>query len=93
MAIAANFKHCQSNLATDALVPNQSDRITQFWYFFTNAGFLGAIAAYTEAFTILQSLRTDLVMTSSQLRFSFRDTIEPFYRELVGWAKFCPPYP
>lgn len=43
-----------------------------------------AIAAYTEAFHILQSLRSDLVATSSQLQFSFRDTIEPIYRELVA---------
>lgn len=44
----------------------------------------GAIAAYTEAFTMLQSLRSDLVATNSQLQFSFQDTIEPIYRELVA---------
>ncbi|MEA5464365.1 CHAT domain-containing protein [Leptothoe sp. PORK10 BA2] len=42
----------------------------------------GAIAAYTEAITQLGVLRTDLVATS-QIQFSFRERVEPVYRELV----------
>jgi tetratricopeptide (TPR) repeat protein len=43
-----------------------------------------AIAAYTEAVNNLQSLRTDLVAINSNVQFSFRESIEPVYRQLVG---------
>ncbi|MUG98114.1 CHAT domain-containing protein [Scytonema sp. UIC 10036] len=42
-----------------------------------------AISAYTQAFKNLQSLRGDLVVTNSDIQFSFRDSVEPVYRELV----------
>lgn len=42
----------------------------------------GAIAAYTEAVTQLGVLRTDLV-ANSQAQFSFRQQVEPVYRELT----------
>jgi CHAT domain-containing protein len=42
-----------------------------------------AIASYTSAFNILQSLRRDLVTADSDLQFAFRDSVEPVYRELV----------
>ena len=42
-----------------------------------------AIAAYTSSVDILESLRRDLVVTSSDIQFNFRDSIEPVYRELV----------
>jgi CHAT domain-containing protein/predicted negative regulator of RcsB-dependent stress response len=44
----------------------------------------GAIAAYSTAIKTLQSLRGDLVAISSQLQFSFRETIEPVYREFAA---------
>jgi CHAT domain-containing protein/PIN domain nuclease of toxin-antitoxin system len=44
----------------------------------------GAIAAYSQAVSTLQSLRSDLVAVSSEVQFSFRDSVEPVYRELVG---------
>ena len=44
----------------------------------------GAIAAYSEAVKTLKSLRSDLVAINSQVQFSFRDSVEPVYRELVG---------
>ncbi|MCL1471931.1 CHAT domain-containing protein [Argonema antarcticum] len=43
----------------------------------------GAIAAYTTAFDTLKSLRKDLVSISRDVQFNFRDSVEPFYRELV----------
>ncbi|MFB2922021.1 CHAT domain-containing protein [Aerosakkonema sp. BLCC-F2] len=43
-----------------------------------------AIAAYTEAVNTLQSLRSDLVAINQDVQFSFRDSVEPVYRELVG---------
>jgi CHAT domain-containing protein len=43
----------------------------------------GAIAAYTEAVNYLQALRYDLARVNSQIRFSFREEVEPVYRELV----------
>jgi CHAT domain-containing protein len=42
-----------------------------------------AIAAYTLAFQNLQSLRQDLVATNPDIQFTFRDSVEPVYRELV----------
>jgi CHAT domain-containing protein len=44
---------------------------------------LAAIAAYTTAFESLQSLRQDLVATNLDVQFSFREQVEPVYRELV----------
>ena len=42
-----------------------------------------AIAAYTEAVTILESLRQDIAAINPDLQFSFRDGIEPVYRQFV----------
>ncbi|MCV3212667.1 CHAT domain-containing protein [Plectonema radiosum NIES-515] len=42
-----------------------------------------AIAAYTKAYDALGSLRGDLVGNNAELQFSFRDRVEPIYRELV----------
>lgn len=44
----------------------------------------GAIANYTQAVNTLQSLRTDLVTISSDVQFSFRESVEPVYRDLVA---------
>ena len=43
----------------------------------------GAIASYTESVKTLQSLRSDLVATNPEIQFSFREGVEPIYRELV----------
>ena len=43
----------------------------------------GAIATYTEAVSTLQTLRRDLVAINPEIQFSFRDEVEPVYRELV----------
>ncbi|WP_287313081.1 CHAT domain-containing protein [Moorena sp. SIO1G6] len=42
-----------------------------------------AIAAYTEAVNTLKSLRSDLVAVNQQVRFTFRESVEPVYREFV----------
>jgi CHAT domain-containing protein len=42
-----------------------------------------AIAAYTLAYETLQSLRRELVATDPDIQFTFRDRVEPVYRELV----------
>jgi CHAT domain-containing protein len=42
-----------------------------------------AIVAYTEAVEILQSLRSDLVAINPNVQFSFREGVEPVYRQLV----------
>jgi CHAT domain-containing protein/Flp pilus assembly protein TadD len=42
-----------------------------------------AIAAYTEAVNNLRLLRRDLVAVNSEVQFSFRDQVEPVYRQLV----------
>ncbi len=43
----------------------------------------GAIASYDVAYKTLQSLRTDLVAINPDVQFSFRENVEPVYRELV----------
>ncbi|MEA5601647.1 CHAT domain-containing protein [Nostoc sp. UHCC 0252] len=43
-----------------------------------------AIAAYTEAVKSLKSIRGDLVSVNPDVQFSFRESVEPVYRELVG---------
>ncbi|MEH1835384.1 MAG: CHAT domain-containing protein [Nostoc sp.] len=43
----------------------------------------GATLAYTEAVNNLQALRNDLVAVNPEVKFSFRDEVEPVYRELV----------
>ncbi|NJN04778.1 MAG: CHAT domain-containing protein [Leptolyngbyaceae cyanobacterium RM1_1_2] len=42
-----------------------------------------ATQAYKNAFETLQNLRSDLVTANSDLRFSFRESVEPVYRQLV----------
>jgi CHAT domain-containing protein len=43
----------------------------------------GAIALYDAAVDTLQSLRSDLVKVNQDVQFSFRDSVEPVYRESV----------
>ena len=49
----------------------------------TKGDIKGAVAAYTEAVNNLQALRSDLVAVNSAVKFSFREEVEPVYRELV----------
>jgi CHAT domain-containing protein len=42
-----------------------------------------AIATYIEAVNTLQALRGDLIAINSGLQFSFRESVEPVYRQLV----------
>ncbi|MDX2242884.1 MAG: CHAT domain-containing protein [Leptolyngbyaceae cyanobacterium bins.302] len=43
-----------------------------------------AIAAYSEAVNTLSSIRNDLVSNALDVQFSFRESVEPVYRQLVG---------
>ncbi|MBT9315642.1 CHAT domain-containing protein [Leptothoe spongobia] len=43
-----------------------------------------AVEAYTKAVTALQSLRGDLVAINQDIQFSYREEVEPVYRELVA---------
>ncbi|MBD2252657.1 CHAT domain-containing protein [Nostoc parmelioides] len=43
----------------------------------------GAIAAYDIAVKTLKSLRSDLVAINRDVQFSFQESVEPIYRELV----------
>ena len=43
-----------------------------------------AIAAETEAVNSLQTIRGDLVATNLDAQYSFRESVEPIYRDLVG---------
>ncbi len=42
-----------------------------------------AIASYTKAYNALQSLRSDLITLNPEIQFSFRESVEPVYRQLV----------
>ncbi|MBD2561460.1 MULTISPECIES: CHAT domain-containing protein [Nostoc] len=42
-----------------------------------------ATSAYEVAFTTLKSLRSDLVAINSDIQFSFREAVEPVYRDYV----------
>jgi CHAT domain-containing protein len=44
----------------------------------------GAIAAYESAVKSLESLRGDLISINPDVQFSFRESVEPVYRELVA---------
>ena len=44
----------------------------------------GAIAAYTEAVNTFSALRRDLVAINPDVQFSFKESVEPAYRELVS---------
>ncbi|MGA9378841.1 MAG: CHAT domain-containing protein, partial [Phormidium sp.] len=48
------------------------------------ADVVGAISAYTEAVSTLKSLRSDLVAINSDIQFSFQESVEPVYRQLVS---------
>lgn len=50
-----------------------------------------AVAAYTEAVNTLQSLRSDLVAINSDVQFTFRESVELVYRELVRLLLESPP--
>lgn len=43
-----------------------------------------AIAVYQQAIDTLQRLRSDLAAVNPEVRFSFREGVEPIYRELVS---------
>lgn len=43
-----------------------------------------AIASYTAAVESLGSVRRDLLATNADVQYSFRETVEPVYRELVS---------
>lgn len=43
-----------------------------------------AISAYSEAVNTLQALRNDLLAVSPDVQFSFRESVEPVYRQLVS---------
>jgi CHAT domain-containing protein/tetratricopeptide (TPR) repeat protein len=44
----------------------------------------GAISAYTQAVNTLQSLRSDLAAINPEIQFTFTETVEPVYRDLVS---------
>ena len=80
-------------LAQQALAlakPIQADDLNYRWYWQLGRSYQAqgqtepAIQAYTEAFNTLDTIRNNLVTTNPDVRFSFRDTIEPIYRELAS---------
>lgn len=54
-----------------------------------------AIDSYTRSIHLLESLRSDLTTANADVRYSFRDSIEPIYRQLVSMllSTDTPQYP
>ncbi|HCA93533.1 MAG TPA: hypothetical protein DEP38_02310 [Cyanobacteria bacterium UBA9226] len=50
---------------------------------YNNQANQNAIAYYTAAFNTLSSLRSDIVALNPEIQFSFRESVEPIYRQLV----------
>ncbi len=80
------------NLTQQALFAAQTINATEITYLWQwqlgrllkNQGNIqGAIAAYSEAVNNLRSLRSDLVAVNPDIQFSFRNEVEPVYRQLV----------
>ncbi|QSJ18202.1 CHAT domain-containing protein [Nostoc sp. UHCC 0702] len=80
-------KYTESALKLTQII-NTRD-ITYQWYWqlgrilLAQKNFPEAVAAYTDAVTILKSLRSDLVALNPDIQFDFRDQVEPVYRQLV----------
>ncbi|MEH2150430.1 hypothetical protein [Nostoc sp.] len=49
-----------------------------------------AITYYTEAFKNISNLRSDLVALNPEVQFSFRESVEPVYRQLVDLLLLSP---
>ncbi|WP_158535175.1 CHAT domain-containing protein [Acaryochloris thomasi] len=49
-----------------------------------------SIASYSDAVNNLQTLRQDLATLNPEVQFSFRDKVEPVYRELVSLLLLAP---
>ena len=68
---------------------SQATDLTADWYWQQGRIFKAqgktaeAISAYEQAVDTLQSLRQDLVAISPDVRFNYRDRVEPVYRQLV----------
>ncbi|MEC4813031.1 MAG: CHAT domain-containing protein [Scytonema sp. PMC 1069.18] len=52
-----------------------------------------ATEAYTQAVNTLKSLRKDLVALNPNIQFSFRDNVEPVYRQLINLLLTSPSAP
>ena len=86
--VSLGRKHTQQAVQL-AQVINNSDLTYQWQWQLgrllkTQGNHQGAIASYNEAVNALEFLRSDLVVTNADLQFSFRESIEPVYRELVS---------
>ncbi|MDI9636231.1 CHAT domain-containing protein [Geitlerinema splendidum] len=66
----------------DNLIARWQGQLGQIWQ--QQGKLAQATVAYGEAVKILQSLRQDLVAINPEVQFSFRDNVEPIYRQLVG---------
>lgn len=79
-----------TNQALDLVASNNADDLAYRWY--GQLGFVlakqnkdkQAIESYTEAIERLKLLRKDLVDVNRDVQFTFKESIEPTYRELVG---------
>jgi CHAT domain-containing protein len=85
--------HEAEELTAKALVLSQSNNAGEISYLWqwqlgriyqAVGNYEKAITAYNQAVQTLGYLRKDLVTSNSNLQFSFQESVEPIYRELVG---------
>lgn len=90
---ANKFREKALNLTESALYlaqPSQSPEIAYQWQWqigrllASKGDSKRALANYEAAAKTLETVRRDLTVTNRDVQFSFRDRIEPLYREIVG---------
>ena len=86
--IALGRKYTQQAVQLAQLI-NNSDLTYQWQWQLgrllkADGNYQGAVASYSEAVNALEALRSDLAVTNANLQFSFREQVEPVYRELVS---------
>ncbi|WP_241994114.1 CHAT domain-containing protein [Chroococcidiopsis cubana] len=85
LSLAEQYTRQALSIATNFETPDIAYQM--FWQLGrihrANGNIPEAIAAYTKAYDALQSIRSDLVAINPEVQFSFRESVEPVYRQLV----------
>ncbi|AUT04372.1 hypothetical protein CLI64_15140 [Nostoc sp. CENA543] len=80
--LAQKSLHIARQIAADDIIAQSAWQVGQLYQ--QQGDRPAAIAAYTEAVKSLKALRGDMAAVNPDVQFSFRESVEPVYRELVG---------
>ncbi|MCF4968540.1 hypothetical protein CV014_16140 [Nostoc sp. CMAA1605] len=80
--LAQQSLHIARQIAADDIIAQSAWQVGQLYQ--QQGDRPAAIAAYTEAVKSLKALRGDMAAVNPDVQFSFRESVEPVYRELVG---------